>query len=55
VFTVESAIAQRHLDRLNASGPVYFCGAWFRYGFHEDGLLSAVQLVRQMTGEAVWS
>lgn len=55
VFSVESAIAQRSLDQVNASGPVYFCGAWFRYGFHEDGLLSAVQLVRQLTGEAVWS
>ncbi|MCU0453865.1 MAG: FAD-dependent oxidoreductase [Bacteroidetes bacterium] len=55
VFTVESGIAQRGLDQLNANGPVYFSGAWFRYGFHEDGLLSAVRLVRQMTGEAIWS
>lgn len=55
VFSVESAVAQRSLERLNAEGPVYFCGAWFRYGFHEDGLLSAVQLVQQMTGEDPWS
>ena len=55
VFTVESGIAQRSLEQLNARGPVYFCGAWFRYGFHEDGLMSAVHLVRQMTGEPIWS
>ncbi len=55
VFTVESGVAQRSLEQLNATGPVYFCGAWFRNGFHEDGLLSAVQLVRRLTGEAIWT
>jgi predicted NAD/FAD-binding protein len=24
---------------------VWFCGAWTRYGFHEDGLMSALAVV----------
>ena len=30
----------------------WFCGAYQRYGFHEDGLMSAVNIVEQM-GEAI--
>ena len=33
----------------------YYCGAWTRYGFHEDGLLSAVNLSRQLLGRDPWS
>ncbi|HET6992388.1 MAG TPA: NADP transhydrogenase subunit alpha, partial [Bacteroidia bacterium] len=36
--------AQKELPKLNETGPVYFCGSYFRYGFHEDALMSAVQL-----------
>jgi predicted NAD/FAD-binding protein len=54
VFTLGSARAQRELPELNREGPVYFCGAWFRYGFHEDGFTSALDLTRSLTGEQVW-
>lgn len=36
--------AQRELPSIQGSGGVYFAGAWSRYGFHEDGLLSAVNV-----------
>jgi predicted NAD/FAD-binding protein len=29
-----------------AVAPVWFCGAWTRYGFHEDGLMSALAVVQ---------
>jgi len=46
--------AQRQLPELNrrATG-VYFCGSYFRYGFHEDALGSALELSRQLAGD-VW-
>jgi len=28
---------------------LWFCGAWTRYGFHEDGLLSGLSVAQQMT------
>jgi predicted NAD/FAD-binding protein len=30
---------------------VYFCGSYFRYGFHEDAFSSAVDLAELLTGE----
>jgi predicted NAD/FAD-binding protein len=53
LFTVETARAQRDLPSLNAGGPVYFCGSYFRYGFHEDALNSAIDLSRVLLGERV--
>ena len=36
VFTLEAIRAQRDLPRLNHAGRLFFCGSYFRYGFHED-------------------
>lgn len=44
VFTPKTAKAQKELWRLNEEGPVYYCGSYFRFGFHEDALTSAVDL-----------
>ena len=44
LFDVETSKAQKELQVLNQDGPLYFCGSYFRYGFHEDALLSAVEL-----------
>ena len=44
LFDTKTAKAQPELFKLNEKGPVYFCGSYFRYGFHEDALWSAVGL-----------
>jgi predicted NAD/FAD-binding protein len=44
LFDVAAINAQAELDSLNHGGPVYFCGSYFRYGFHEDAYASAVKL-----------
>jgi predicted NAD/FAD-binding protein len=51
VFTPKTAAAQTQLWRLNESGPVYYCGSYFRFGFHEDALTSAVNLCERLTLE----
>lgn len=54
VFGVETERAQARLHLLNeAPSPLRFCGAWFRYGFHEDALLSSVQLCQTLLGREV--
>lgn len=51
VFNLATARAQERLQELNqSSSPIKFCGAWFRYGFHEDALLSSVDLCRHLLG-----
>lgn len=49
LFDVHTAKAQKDLQLLNENGPVYFCGSYFRYGFHEDALLSGVLLSRRLS------
>lgn len=49
LFDVAAMNAQKELPKLNEAGPVYFCGSYFRYGFHEDALLSSVELCNHIT------
>ena len=55
VFSLGAIRAQQELPRLNErrSG-VYFCGSYFKYGFHEDAFTSALNLSR-ILAEGVWS
>jgi predicted NAD/FAD-binding protein len=46
LFDMEAVRAQNELQNLNRTGPVYFCGSYFKYGFHEDALASAVELCK---------
>lgn len=50
IFTLSAMNAQKFLPELNESGPVYFCGSYFRYGFHEDAFTSAVDLCKKILG-----
>ena len=56
LFDLTSIAAQKNVPELNASRTGrYFCGAWQRYGFHEDGLWSAFRLCEQLLGRSPWS
>ncbi len=44
LFDVPAMQAQKELKKINESGPLYFCGSYFKYGFHEDAYASAVHL-----------
>ena len=54
IFTQEAIKAQEKLPELNKNmPPVFFCGSYFRYGFHEDALLSSVNLCEEILGRKV--
>jgi predicted NAD/FAD-binding protein len=40
--------AQRRLGEINGVRRTWFCGAYWGYGFHEDGVRSAVETCRAM-------
>jgi predicted NAD/FAD-binding protein len=44
VYTPESIGAQNELRRLSGTRNTFFCGAYFGYGFHEDGVRSGVDV-----------
>jgi predicted NAD/FAD-binding protein len=46
-FTAETIAAQTALDTLNGQNHTYFCGSYFRYGFHEDAVLSGVKVAQK--------
>jgi len=46
MYTFESMATQPELHSLNGKRNTYFCGAYFGYGFHEDGTRSAVEVAR---------
>ncbi len=48
VFDVAAFAAQDRLRTMNGARNTWFCGAWMRNGFHEDGFASAVDAVEAM-------
>jgi predicted NAD/FAD-binding protein len=48
VYDMKALRAQERLRAMNGSRETWFCGAWMRNGFHEDGFQSAVDVVEAM-------
>jgi predicted NAD/FAD-binding protein len=59
LFDLGALAAQGELPALNAAArggtETYFAGSYFRYGFHEDAFLSAVQLSQLLLGRDPWA
>jgi predicted NAD/FAD-binding protein len=54
VFDISAVKAQADIDNIQGINGIWFCGAYQRYGFHEDGLLSAVNLCKKMGVTIPW-
>ena len=48
IFSIETILAQREIGNIQGKQRVYFSGAWLRYGFHEDGILSSKTVVNKL-------
>ena len=46
VYCPESLAARRRLNEINGVNRTYFAGAYWGYGFHEDGVNSALEVCR---------
>ncbi len=46
VYNRSSVAAQQRQEELNGVRNTYFCGAYWRYGFHEDGVVSALNVAK---------
>ena len=58
LFTLGAIRAQRELPALNTISrdqTTYYAGAWFKYGFHEDGFTSGLECARAITGAPIWA
>ena len=54
VFNLETNKAQNELDSIQGNNNIYYTGAWTAYGFHEDGIKSAVKITRLLDVEIPW-
>jgi len=58
LFSLEAVGAQREIPELNrrarGTTETFYAGAWQRYGFHEDGLLSALNLSQLLLQRDPW-
>ncbi len=43
IFDLPAIRAQRELPKLNHAGRLFFCGSYFRYGFHEDACMAGFE------------
>jgi len=54
IFTLDSINAQKKISDLNNNTNLHFSGSYYRYGFHEDALLSSVELCENILGREVF-
>lgn len=47
VYTPKSLAARQRYDEINGQNRTYFCGAYWYYGFHEDGVRSALAVTQK--------
>jgi predicted NAD/FAD-binding protein len=48
VYTAEGVAAQTRHAEISGAGPTHYCGAYWGWGFHEDGVLSALRACRRI-------
>jgi uncharacterized protein len=51
VYTAAGAAAQQRHGEISGHGRTHFCGAYWGWGFHEDGVASAVRVAERLGGE----
>jgi predicted NAD/FAD-binding protein len=50
VYTVEGMAAQRRWDEISGVDRIHYCGAYWRWGFHEDGAWSGLRVAEMLGG-----
>ena len=53
-FNSETSKLQKELQLLQGQKNTWYCGSYFGYGFHEDGIKSAVKITRLLDVEIPW-
>ena len=54
IFDRPAIEAQARIAKIQGQNNIWFCGAYQRYGFHEDGLLSAVNVAKALGAIVSW-
>jgi predicted NAD/FAD-binding protein len=52
-FDLPTVAAQRRWSEVSGVNRTSFAGAYWRYGFHEDGVMSGLRVVEALLGRRV--
>jgi predicted NAD/FAD-binding protein len=53
-FTIDAINAQQNLLSIQGKNNTWFAGAYWRYGFHEDGILSSINIAKTLNLIIPW-
>jgi uncharacterized protein len=53
-YDAPAIAAQKRLGEIQGRNRTWFCGAWTRFGFHEDGLASGLAVAEALGGRVSW-
>ncbi|MCV0426175.1 MAG: FAD-dependent oxidoreductase [Roseibium sp.] len=53
-FDARSLLAKRRLQEIQGVNNTWYCGAWAGHGFHEDGLVSGLNVARALGARLPW-
>ena len=48
IYNIKTIVAQKYLSGLQGINNTWFCGSYFGYGFHEDGVKSAMSVAKKL-------
>jgi predicted NAD/FAD-binding protein len=51
VYSLTAVAAQEQRATISGNSGIHFCGAYWRNGFHEDGVFSALRVIEAMEGK----
>jgi uncharacterized protein len=54
IFDAPAIEAQSRVEAIQGKRNTWFCGAYLRHGFHEDGLASAVGVAARLGAHPPW-
>ncbi len=52
VYDAKALQAQKQIKKRNGENNTWFCGAWMKHGFHEDGLSSALDVAHRLASRS---
>jgi predicted NAD/FAD-binding protein len=55
IFDSSAIKAQSRIEEIQGIDNFYFCGAYQKYGFHEDGISSALNAIKKLGVSAPWN
>lgn len=55
LFDLDAIAAQRDIEHIQGKNLTWFAGAWTRYGFHEDGVMSGLAVAKGFGIDPPWN